>query len=483
MNKDTSVVSEKVPATSSAGHPSEKGKSEKARPMGNSTYQPDESKSGENLARAIRQAESLIAYATREGHALDPELLEILLNARESFRDGSLTAKPEVKFWLAYNRLVRELAPVTVEDLKENPFSPAKGGKGQLWDRGKTLGTANRMIRYYRLFAAFSLILLLITQIYWFIGSEVSMKLERIYTQYDAARTELVQYRVERKLSANQGGMAGDTTLMRLEKQRDFLNGLADTHYELLESWNKVWQTILFMEPFEGKITPYDNFTFEADQRQLREELEQIDENTPLGGAGAGAGAGTSTLSKRNEIMGRMDKAIRGYKYNEAVNRLYLNRVSASFVLSALQGYLLPLLYGLLGAAVYILRQLSIATREMTFTQNTALHFRLRLLLGALTGMSIGWFVSPEGTSNLAISPFALAFLVGYNLEIMFMLMDKFIHSVNGMIGDRSNESKRTTPPENHGPTPKVAPPDRASATSEAKTAKTLAPPESSATT
>jgi hypothetical protein len=108
----------------------------------------------------------------------------------------------------------------------------------------------------------------------------------------------------------------------------------------------------------------------------------------------------------------------------EKVRRL---RLSADFVLVILQSYLLPVLYGLLGASVFVLRKLMNEIKHKRYNPDRS--YVLRLALGTLSGLIIGWFVFllPGQSVVGALPPMALAFLVGYNIEILFAQMDKLI--------------------------------------------------------
>nr|VFJ68280.1 MAG: hypothetical protein BECKFM1743A_GA0114220_104694 [Candidatus Kentron sp. FM]VFJ69986.1 MAG: hypothetical protein BECKFM1743C_GA0114222_105391 [Candidatus Kentron sp. FM]VFJ77580.1 MAG: hypothetical protein BECKFM1743A_GA0114220_110041 [Candidatus Kentron sp. FM]VFK09693.1 MAG: hypothetical protein BECKFM1743B_GA0114221_101131 [Candidatus Kentron sp. FM]VFK24147.1 MAG: hypothetical protein BECKFM1743B_GA0114221_109721 [Candidatus Kentron sp. FM] len=50
---------------------------------------------------------------------------------------------------------------------------------------------------------------------------------------------------------------------------------------------------------------------------------------------------------------------------------------------------------------------------------------------------------APDDASTLAISPFALAFLVGYNLDVLFLSMDRIIQALNHTIGERLQNNNR----------------------------------------
>ena len=101
------------------------------------------------------------------------------------------------------------------------------------------------------------------------------------------------------------------------------------------------------------------------------------------------------------------------------------------FVLVILQSYLLPLLYGILGASTSILRNLSNQIKEVTYSEEAGIQHLLRIALGALAGIMVGWF-TPNGTTSFigSVSPLAIAFIVGYNIELFFSLMDAVISQV-----------------------------------------------------
>ena len=111
---------------------------------------------------------------------------------------------------------------------------------------------------------------------------------------------------------------------------------------------------------------------------------------------------------------------------------------NAQFILQIMQLYLLPLLYGLVGSCAYILRSLTNEIKSLTYTPNANTGYTLRLRLGTLSGLAIGWFASPETTSVIkTLSPFALAFVAGYSVELLFSLMDRIISALGGGEGKK----------------------------------------------
>jgi hypothetical protein len=114
-----------------------------------------------------------------------------------------------------------------------------------------------------------------------------------------------------------------------------------------------------------------------------------------------------------------------------------MTKLPSEFVLEVLQIYILPLLCGFLGAAFYVLRSMTAEIENVTYTLGSDIRYELRLALGALGGLGIGWFLTPEKISGFqAISPLAISFLVGYNIELLFSVMDGFIDTISKQPAD-----------------------------------------------
>jgi hypothetical protein len=101
----------------------------------------------------------------------------------------------------------------------------------------------------------------------------------------------------------------------------------------------------------------------------------------------------------------------------------------AQIILESLSKYLLPLLYGLLGACVYVLRTLSQEIKNLVYSVESDIRFQLRIYLGALAGLAIGWLITEQSAPGVlqTVTPIALAFLAGYSVELLFSAMDNII--------------------------------------------------------
>jgi hypothetical protein len=77
-----------------------------------------------------------------------------------------------------------------------------------------------------------------------------------------------------------------------------------------------------------------------------------------------------------------------------------------------------------------VVRSLARDTRERLYRRENDIPNTLRILLGALAGLAIGWFLKPQDVSGFnAISPFALAFVAGYSVDLLFTFLDKIVNA------------------------------------------------------
>ncbi|MBX3037645.1 MAG: hypothetical protein KF758_12115 [Anaerolineales bacterium] len=153
------------------------------------------------------------------------------------------------------------------------------------------------------------------------------------------------------------------------------------------------------------------------------------------------------------------------------------------FVLVFLHSYILPLLYGVLGSSSYVLRKLSQQIRDKNKdeveeqvsgqerSEQVSEHHRIqnpvRISLGALAGIMIGFIIPANDATSFvgSVSPLALAFLVGYNIEFFFSLMDALTDRLKNLIkpndensddanvkaGKKTNSSDNENPNEEQG--------------------------------
>ncbi len=109
-------------------------------------------------------------------------------------------------------------------------------------------------------------------------------------------------------------------------------------------------------------------------------------------------------------------------------------RTQAKLLLDFLNNYLLPLLYGWVGAMVFVVRRLSEQVTAHSYREGEE-NSVVRIFLGCIAGVAIGWFMpiqtSGTGTAKIltSLTPLALAFLAGFAVEIFFALLDRLVRT------------------------------------------------------
>ncbi len=113
------------------------------------------------------------------------------------------------------------------------------------------------------------------------------------------------------------------------------------------------------------------------------------------------------------------------------------SELQASTEMAGLTGFVLPMLLGTLGAFTYVYRDLDRRVRAATLRPGDGLHGTLRMLLGTILGGLLGllWTSDqPIKVEGVTLSLTALAFFVGYSVEVVFQVLDSIVTKVAGTI-------------------------------------------------
>jgi hypothetical protein len=110
---------------------------------------------------------------------------------------------------------------------------------------------------------------------------------------------------------------------------------------------------------------------------------------------------------------------------------------TARLKLEILSKYILPLLYGLLGAFAFVLRDIAREVQAETYSRSADVGYTLRIFLGLVAGLSVAWFIQPPGTGSVlaTISPLALSFVAGYSVDLLFTAMDRIVGAFSSRTG------------------------------------------------
>ena len=115
--------------------------------------------------------------------------------------------------------------------------------------------------------------------------------------------------------------------------------------------------------------------------------------------------------------------------------------ITAHLIQELLQKYILPFLYGLFGAFIYVLRRLN--TYRLPSIDLVATYWQ-RIVLGPLAGVSVAWIFNPLVAEEplKSLQPFAFAFIAGYAVEVLFSALDRLVGAFSQRNGatDKSND-------------------------------------------
>ena len=96
----------------------------------------------------------------------------------------------------------------------------------------------------------------------------------------------------------------------------------------------------------------------------------------------------------------------------------------------------------------FVLRSLIVTVKKKSFRVELNVEYRLRVYLGLLAGLVIGWFLSSKGDARQVgvadLTPAAVSFLAGYSVEILFSTMDRIVSGFVSAFGGSTVDTPQT---------------------------------------
>jgi hypothetical protein len=347
-----------------------------------------------HLQQSIMKAQALLAFSAEANVAVPDTVVEGITDAQRAFGTEAWSLGIERAFWTAFREISGLVTPVTFTSLQ---WVATRG-------RGTTL-----------LFIALgiaSLVVLILGQIFWVYINNTSTQIRGSIERLNQKTKELVEIEataglLDRQLIfARERGVNPDE-LQQLEARNVQLRGKTEelaTDIRQIRGLLAAQFVILadWAPEFGGDPKPQEPGWFDSDL----ERKAKLD-----------------NLAKWYEDQ----RTERGFE------KEYL-LAQADSILALMSTYVLPLLYGMLGTVAYILRSVSRGVQERVLTESSVLNFWVRIPLGMLSGVAIGWFLN-EGTLPTgwdAVQPLALAFVAGYSVELIFTAMDRLVGAFTG---------------------------------------------------
>jgi hypothetical protein len=344
------------------------------------------------LAPLVRDAQSLLNYAAANGKKVNDEVRNPLIDVAESVARGTPDINKEQIFFKAYESLTTSMAPVTAETLFASqtvlPDWRKLFTKAGFWESCKDI-TIGRFFD-----AAVFIVILVVTCIainYHSLGSTALERYGDLDRQLNTANTDLGKYQdlvtlrhdALERVPTNQPEAAELARKNVLDAQRQVSEEQAlieriRTERDPLADWLGQWSQL----PCKFYVTSWALCPSIAEP------------------------SADKTSARTGKIQ------------------------AAKTDISRLSEIVLPLLLGWLGAHAFVLRKMASDIIQRSFAKASSIHHIVRISLGALAGVASTWFLTPElvaGDQFKHLPPWALAFIAGYGIELVFAFMDRII--------------------------------------------------------
>lgn len=347
------------------------------------------------LKEALVDAERLLAHASEYGVKLDPKYIKAIVNAKKNNQENEWTEQEEIDFWVAFQILAKAVEPVSIDSLRATslPSNPKKNWWTKIWGY-KPKSMVERSVSFYRRFALFAMLGMLVIQIYSLIGTALMSK----WTSGNSRMLEIEQRMQSLMLitSSNPDDRTAQMEQSNLDMELGELGDEVESAIHLLNDWLGV------------------TYNFWS---KTHEEVKDLfdKETSPSGGPPIQTGVHGASINT------------------------YVVQQSKSLVI-ILNQYILPLLYGLLGGFAFVLRSLAEESKSMTYTATSRIKYGLRIHLGALAGLVIGFLWGDFQGKSFGVveslSPLAVAFIAGYSVDFLFRILDSLISTTNKKAAD-----------------------------------------------
>jgi hypothetical protein len=339
------------------------------------------------VREALQDAERLLQYASEAGFAVDEATKTGVLYARASFGKG-LDQLSTTNLLTALAKLATMVYPVTPESLKVHPKDMQKRHPYQNW----------------------AIVLAAIIIVYSTLSFVTSSIAASIRSDITTANELAVKLNSEFPTATTPSQSDSPSTselpagLQRSDVVKDFQQYAAT----IRNIYAQGSELSFYMHPYKylrdpSSIDPY--YKIRGDPRQMTITFELP---VPLNDYGQAAVDRTKTYQR-----------VRYFAQHLADD--------VSFYYGAVSSCILPVLYALLGTFAYLLRtyERKVSTRSYVRSATDSARF----LTAAIGGAVVGLFSNFTLGQGNKVSPLAIAFLVGYAVDVFYAFLETLLQS------------------------------------------------------
>ena len=351
------------------------------------------------LRTSLQDAERLLAHAAEYGIKISEKNIKAIVDAKAKEQTDSWSEQDEIDLWLAFQVISKAVYPVSIDSIRAAsiPTDKPTGIWSFVYRFIKRRSLVRKSVRWYSSIALISMLAMLSLQIYSLQGTKYLSNLENGDNRIMEIETRLQQLTLitsdDRSIMMEQDGL-----MIEIEQKIQEV----ESNVELLDNWL--------------------DFTYNIWSKGTHKMHEAIQEKRDVENGPPGFSAPDN--SSHNIVIIQQSKSL----------------------LIILNQYILPLMYGFLGGFAFVLRSLSNETKSMTYTAISNIKYALRIHLGALAGLVVGFLWGDISSSSLGIvesfSPLAVAFIAGYSVEFMFRMLDSVIGTTEKKVVGGSDSSE-----------------------------------------
>lgn len=346
------------------------------------------------LEVALKDIEIIAAYLGKTDMTEIIKLdLNLLLKLRSKYYDGAnFDASDELALWSSMANILSELGTDLAHIKQYIGLSPNFAfGKKQLYKK-----ILQQHMKVFGISACLWVFFILIVQSYYLIGNDVVSKNNVLFKQRNDMKIDLLKK--TNLLKRMQVSINENIDYHTINNSIELLDEQFDANREILMQWNLIWR---FGIPFTPKFSIYDNAVYYEKQENAKNQL-----------------------IKSNLIL--------EWSLKESRNIYFLNNISAKYILSLIEDYILPILYGSLGAFIKVLRDIYQQYNSHNLIKRSYWYCNLQIFLGGIAAMSskLIFFETLVISDNNHMTFFFLAFLVGYNLDSFFNYLENMLNKI-----------------------------------------------------
>jgi hypothetical protein len=363
------------------------------------------------LTTKLEEAELLLGYAAEVGIEVEDKVRDDVLKARAETAAGGMSEPTSANLLAALTTLAVKVNPVTVQSLRSCA----------------NLREARKTVRLYVLFALLCACPIVLFSLSTFVFNHFA---DKIKTEVDAANTLAIKLQAEVGPSSTNEppselppGATNQTADQVWWGTNEPPHGLSDK--EVLTDFREFAATMREIDEYARLLNYFVFDTAQDPYAQQRSDREALKSKFELK-------AGLDVRLSR-EFAAKVGVYQEVRAFGDSVVE------TGSVYYGALATYILPVLYALLGASAYLLRLYEDQLKNRTYVSGD--RHVARFLVAGIGGLVVGLFSGV--TTGITMSPFALAFLVGYAVDVFFTFLEGLLQIFKRNQGSTGAQGKQ----------------------------------------